>query len=135
MTYLSATRPRLPKALWIKVAGILVLATVLSGCAQTFYLGKKPQSNFSYPNSNVTPLQRVSGKASKTMFFYPPTVDVFIEREAVEDALRGASDSDILINYHVYSKLVFIPFIYVYTLTVTVEGMAASAELGLQRLN
>ena len=137
MTYLSAMHPRLLKALGIKAVGLLVLTLMLSGCTQSFYLGKKPQSNFAYPNSNVAPLQRVSGKASKTKIFYPPTVDAIIEREAIEDALRGASGADLLINYQVYAKLTLVPLLYIniYTLTVTVEGTAATADLGYQLLN
>jgi hypothetical protein len=123
----------------MKVKLLLIVAAFISAsCTQTFYIGKFPQSHFTYPNANVIPLTKVSGKSeTKVKIFLPPSVTSSIMDQAYSDALRKASGADLMINVDAYHKVTQIPlwFINLYISRYLVDGTAAKQEVGKQKLS
>ena len=114
----------------------IALAFLFTSCAQTYYIGRFPQSHFTYPNANVTPMIRVAGKSNmRVKLFMPPSVTSAIVTEAYYDALSKSSGSDLLINIDAYHKITMIPVINLYFSKYTVEGTSAKQEVGKQALN
>ncbi len=111
---------------------LLISLLLASGCTQHFFSGIQPQSHFDYPNSNVTPLGRVTGKSTRSAIFSLPDQDSGLEKEAVQSALAQKPGSDILINYKKYVDYTSILFIH--TITLRVEGTAAKMEIGTKAL-
>ncbi|HKI73580.1 MAG TPA: hypothetical protein VJ998_02995 [Pseudomonadales bacterium] len=112
--------------------GALVLLA-LAGCTQSFFTGTRPQSNFDYPNSNVTPLGHVSGSASTSAFFGTPFVTSDLEQRAIQNAISKKPGADLLINYETFQDRS--GFLFVHSLTYRVEGTAAKMEIGRQDLH
>lgn len=112
----------------------VVLSVLLAGCTVGSGVALKPQSHFSYPNSNVTPLGRVTGEAS-TSGLLPVTYDADLEEEAIQIALKEKG-GDILIDYVATTTITAFPLliITVYTTTVRVDGTAAKMTIGQQQL-
>lgn len=110
----------------------LVLVIGITGCSSTYFKGYDPQSHFEYPNSNVIPLGKVVGEASRTALFMPPNDDSGLQKEAILNALKQKPDADILINFMVFDKRT--DFLFIHTLTRRVEGTAAKMEIGTQKL-
>lgn len=112
----------------------VVLSVLLAGCTVGSGVALKPQSHFSYPNSNVTPLGRVTGEAS-TSGLLPVTYDADLEEEAIQTALKEKG-GDILIDYIATTTITAFPLliITVYTTTVRVDGTAAKMTIGRQQL-
>lgn len=120
----------------LALASVLLFATLLLGCSKTYYLGRETQSEFTYPNSNVQPLEeRVSGSVSKTSFFGEPRVTAEMQKQAASNALSQSAEGDLLINYSKYVKVTDIPFLPITTLKYIVEGPPATEEVGKQDLN
>ena len=120
----------------LALASVLLFATLLLGCSKTYYLGRETQSEFTYPNSNVQPLEeRVSGSVSKTSFFGEPSVTAEMQKQATSNALSQSAEVDLLINYSKYVKVTDIPFLPITTLKYIVEGPPATEEVGKQDLN
>lgn len=119
------------------LASALLLSTLLLGCSKTYYLGRETQSEFTYPNSNVQPLEeRVSGSASKTGFFSTPSVTAEMQKQAISEALSKSAEGDLLINYSKYLKKTTIPLplLQITTVEYIVEGPPATEEVGKQDL-
>lgn len=115
------------------VAVLLISATLLlNGCTKTYFTGFNPQSHFDFPNSNVTPLGKVAGEASRTAIFGVPDNDSDLKEEAILEALKQKADANILINYMTFEKRTDILFIS--TLTLRVEGTACKMLIGTQKL-
>ena len=112
----------------------VVAIVLLSGCTVGSGVALKPQSHFSYPNSNVTPLGRVTGEAS-TSGLVPVTYDADLEEEAIQIALKEKG-GDILIDYLATTTITMFPLLLlnIYTTTVRVDGTAAKMTIGQQRL-
>ena len=111
---------------------LLIFSFCLIGCGKTYFRGLNHQSNFDYPNSNVIPLKKVTGKASKTSLFSSPTVTSEFEKNAIENALSKAPEADILINYSTFHTKT--DFLFIHTLTRRVDGTAAKMEIGTQKI-
>jgi|SaaInl8_200m_RNA_FD_contig_51_1869320_length_1814_multi_6_in_0_out_0_3 hypothetical protein len=113
------------------VLGLIIAITVI-GCSKTYLRGFSPQSHFDYPNSNVIPLGKVVGEASRSAIFGMPDDDSSLQKEAIHNALNSKSEADILINYMVFDKRTDLLFIH--TLSRRVEGTAAKMRIGKQKL-
>jgi len=115
---------------------LLLLLTVvtLSSCTKTLYVGRLPQTHFSFPNANVTPLnQKVSGEATKVKLLMPPMVNSSMINQAYANALGKAQSADGLINVDVYQKQTSLLIIHI--MKYVVEGSAVKQEVGKQKLN
>jgi hypothetical protein len=121
-----------------KLFQLSVLTALMTSCTQTFYMGKLSQAHFTYPNSNVTPLTKVSGQSqTKFKILVPPSVSSKVMSEAYSDALSKSQGADVLINLDAYHKVTQIPlvFITVYFSKYMVEGTSAKQEIGRQKLD
>jgi hypothetical protein len=97
-------------------------------------MGRTPQTHFSFPNANVSPLTKVRGlSASKVKLFMPPMVNSKMINQAYADALRQSQGADGLINVDIYQKTTSI-YILHFTRYI-VEGTAVKQEIGRQKLN
>ena len=105
-------------------------ALLLYGCTQTYYMGRAPQVHFTYPNANVTPMNKVRGEYSTTKFLGTPLMTSVMMKGAYDDALRKASGADVLINVDLWMKIT--PFFIATSLKYIVEGTAAKQEVGEQ---
>ena len=111
---------------------------LMTSCTSTYYIGRVPQSHFTYPNSNVTPLTRVTGQSETTVkLFMPPSVTSKVTEQAYSDAIAKAAGADLIIDADAYHKVTMVPllFIYLYFSKYMVEGTAATQEIGKQKLS
>ena len=117
--------------------GVLWVALLLfvAGCTVASGVALKPQSHFSYPNSNVVPLGRVQGEASVTTILTPTIMDADLEDEAIQKAL-SQKGGEILIDYTLTTQIKFIPIpiFPIYITTYRVDGTAAKMTIGKQKL-
>lgn len=112
---------------------VFVLCMIsLSSCTKTLYYGRAPQTHFSFPNANVTPLNKVRGEASRVKLLFPVTVNAAMINEAYADALAKSQDSDGLINVDIYMKQT--PLLIINIGKYIVEGTAVKQEIGKQKL-
>jgi hypothetical protein len=107
----------------------LITTVIILGCGKPYFREFSPQSHFDYPNSNVIPLGKVVGEASRTAIFGRPDEDSSLQKEAIQNALSSKSEADILINFMVFDKRTDLFFI-IHTLTRRVEGTAAKVIIG-----
>lgn len=120
--------------MFMKKIILLSLCTMFfMGCSKTYYVGRVPSFHFTYPNANVTPLNKVRGEAKITMIFGTPFVTSALQQQALQNALSKSNGGDILINVDVYQKLTSL--IIINTLTLIVEGTAAKQEIGKQDIS
>lgn len=112
---------------------LLILIGSCVSCSKTYYVGRVPSYQFTYPNANVTPLNLVRGEAKKTKFLSSPYITSSLQQQALQDALSKSSDGDILINVDVYQKMTNL-FI-VNSLKLIVEGTAAKQVVGKQDID
>jgi len=122
-------------------------ALLSSGCANTSsYARSVTNSHFSYPNSNVKPLQPVSHaeKMNAGFFFMLPDFSFTSadEERMLQQALGQIPDANMLLDYTITFTHrsymipvppIFIPVGYKSTM-VEIEGVAAKAEVGTQEL-
>lgn len=123
---------RLRRSMGYLVLGLMLVVSV--GC--TMKMGMlQPNSHFAYPNSNVEPLGRVTGSASKTRVFSAAVVDKEMIDVAYADALKQKG-GDLLINYKASTNTTMIPlpFIPIFITEYTVDGTAAKMTVGRQEL-
>ena len=118
------------------MSGVVVLAMFIASVGCTIKLGMfLPNSNFAYPNSNVEPLGRVTGSASKTTVFSAAIVDKEMLDTAYANALKQKG-GDLLINYKLTTEttMIPIPFIPIFITELKVDGTAAKMTVGKQEL-
>ena len=113
-----------------KIMVFFICTLSLSGCTQTYFQKFDPQSHYTYPNSNVTPLNLVKGQASKTTFFTPPMVTASLQHDAIYNALKQANGADLLVNTFHFQDMTSLLILPIYTITYRVEGTAAKMEVG-----
>jgi hypothetical protein len=112
---------------------LLLTVVTLSSCTKTMYVGRLPQTNFSFPNANVTPLNKVTGEASKVKLLMPPMINSAMVNEAYGNAMSKAQGSDGLINVDIYQKQTNLLIVQI--MKYMVEGTAVKQEIGKQKLN
>ncbi len=114
---------------------ILATAVLFSGC--TFKMAvRRTSTKFVYPNSNVTPLGRVSAKSpSSVSIFVPKFFDAKQIDETVEKAL-AQKGGDIMVNPKLVVKTTMIPlFLPIMISSLEVYGEAAKMVVGKQELH
>jgi hypothetical protein len=123
----------------LSLGALLLTGAFVAGCTGPSIWEPMPQSNFAYPNSNVTQLDHVKASVSRTYLLPFQNVnfmDATQKQEAYNAALQR-SGGDLIIdgNYTVRSKIV--PLFIVTSITVegTVEGTAAKMVVGSRNLN
>jgi hypothetical protein len=109
------------------LAMVGLLAT--SACSGPSLYSPLPQSNFAYPNSDVTPMSHVVGSAKRSYFMpfqTPEFSDATMRREAYADAL-SKSGGDLIIDGDYTVKTTMIPILIgeLFTVEARVEGTAA----------
>ncbi len=112
---------------------VVAISLVSFGCS-TKIGGTGTQSHFSYPNSNVKPLGKVSASLSKTSWLVFPTITEADVKSLMDKALAQKSGADLLINYSIDTKVTSIPFLMLTYMDVTIEGTAVSMDVGKQNL-
>ncbi|HKI73581.1 MAG TPA: hypothetical protein VJ998_03000 [Pseudomonadales bacterium] len=111
---------------------IVGMFLILGGCTTTVG-GYAPQSNFTYPNSNVVPLGQVEAHKSFTGFFVPHFITAKDVEGVMQQALSQKPDAALLVNYKTDTSLTTLgPF---YRTTLSVRGTAVSMEVGQQDLH
>ena len=108
---------------------IFIAAVSTSSCTIEYPLGQTHQSNFTYPESQVTPLQNVYGEATETAFGSSIQFTGQMKQEAIDNALAQVPASNVLLNYYETVKITMLPILPVNTTTYSVQGMAAEAEV------
>ena len=116
----------------LTIVSMACVALLMSSCAQTFYMGRAPQTHFTYPNANVVPMNKVRGEYSKTKFLGTPVITSEVMKGAYDDALRKASGADVLINVDLWMKIT--PFGIATNMKYIVEGTAAKQTVGEQNI-
>lgn len=110
----------------------LFMMFVATGCSKTYVTGFHTESNFAYPNSNVTPLGYAAGASSPACsLFGQKFVTADMQDEAVKNALQ-AKQGDILVNYIAFTKLS--SYLIINCTEYMVEGTAAKMVIGTQNL-
>lgn len=117
-----------------RLAAIVVLLATLAGCSIKVS-ALQPNTHFAYPNSNITPLGRVSAETSRTWIFIAKAVDQEMMDEVIGKALKEKG-ADLLINAKVSTTVTMYPLIFfnIFTTTLKVDGTAAKQVLGQQQL-
>jgi hypothetical protein len=111
----------------------IALTGLLCACAGPSAIYDKPQSHFSYPNSNVTPLGHVRAEVSKTNILFPDLGNPNLEQEAVRRALTEKGGDLLIDGRYFWTSTYFYPLIVpIYTTTLVVEGEAARMGIGRQ---
>lgn len=124
-----------------------LVAVLSSGCAQMqSYARSGTNTHFSYPNSNVKPLEPVSfkKKMSGGLFLFTPTFAFTSadEEQILQAAIGQVQDANMLLDYtltHTHKSysipLIPLPILLGYqTSWAEIEGVAAKAEVGEQEL-
>lgn len=106
----------------------LVAVLLLGACTTEYPFGLAAQSNFTYPDSTVTPIRNVSGAASETVFGGVIFVTGRMEEDAIDSALAGTPDANVLLNYHQDIKITRMVILPITTAEYSVQGVAAKAE-------
>jgi hypothetical protein len=121
---------------WARGFGVVWLAVVAmgaAGCTVGAGVVLRPQSHFSYPNSNVLPLGRVQGEGSLTNFGSATIFDADLEQDIVQRAI-AQKGGDLMIDYVLTIQVTTIPLIPIYTTTYRIDGTAAKMTIGKQDL-
>jgi len=124
----------------LKIGGVFLAVALIQGCSFSNSLGYIPESNFSFPNSNVVPMSNVKGSVSSVgIGFVPPGVSGSMINEAISKAKSQVAGADTVLNVQGTSTVTQIPLILIpvsiYKTSVSVEGIAAKMTVGKQKLN
>ena len=113
----------------------LVMGLFAAGCV-TKAGDRLISTNFSYPNSNVTPLREVEASTpSKFSVFFPRTMSRNNVVELKDAALAQAEGADILINVRTDTTVTMFPYpVPLFWTKSTIKGTAARMEVGEQQL-
>lgn len=113
-------------------AALSLAVVVLAGCSTSGGL-HSGNTNFAFPNSNITPIKNVS-YSEKRMVYGAPKITAKDMQEYLAKALEEAGpDADVLINYTLDTNTtVFFPFVQL--VSVNLRGTAAKMEVGRQYL-
>lgn len=112
-----------------RIALLAVVGLMASGCATTYYVGSDPETYFTYPNSNVIPLEETQGEASNGSM----VMTAEGQKRAIENALSKVPGADTLINAQWFVKQSTVLFFT--SSTSIVRGTAAEVEVGEQELS
>ena len=113
---------------------MLILILAMSAGCSTTSVNFRTESNFAYPNSNVTPLGTVRGGSSITCAFgMPAGVTAAMKEEAVKNALQQ-KQGDLLVNYLEFSTITNLVVVPLFCSSYSVEGVAAKMQIGTQKL-
>ena len=102
-----------------------------SGCT-TKYGQFVPNSQFVYPNSNVTSLGPTKASKSKTTFFIAPRWKVEDTKGTYQNACAQVPGANALVDYKEDTS--FTSILFFNTITYTLEGTAVKMEVGKQQL-
>lgn len=91
-----------------------------------------PSTNFTYPNSNVTPLGRVHITTKEGAFLSPPPLTKEKILKLLNDALGQRPGADMIVNYAIDTTYTMYPFYIIQTLNL--EGTAVKMDVGKQEL-
>src|SRR3954447_13578452 len=117
----------------------LLVSLSLAACTGASVYAPMAQSNFAYPNANLSPLTHVKASVTRTYFspFQIPDIpSAAMQREAYFKALQG-SGGDLIIDgdFTVQTKLIPLLFVTIITAEGTVEGTAAKIDqVGIRKL-
>jgi hypothetical protein len=100
----------------------------LAACTTEYPYGTSAQSNFTYPDSTVTPIRNVTGSAKETVFGGTVFVTGKMKQDAIDSALAGTPNANVLLNYREDVKITTIMILPIFTVEYSVEGVAAEAE-------
>ena len=108
------------------VSSFLLACSVTSGSFT-------PATNFTYPNSVVTPLGHVHVTAKEGTFLITPTLTKDKILKLLNDALGQRQGADMIVNYSVNTTYTIYPFFYT-TQELNLDGTAVKMEVGNKEL-
>jgi hypothetical protein len=117
----------------------LLLSLALTACTGASAYAPMAQSNFAYPNSNISPITHVKASVTRTYvspFQIPDIPSAAMQREAYFKALQG-SGGDLIIDGDFTVRTTLIPLLFVTIINAegTVEGTAAKIDqVGMRKL-
>jgi len=115
----------------VKRAALVFYLFAMAGCSVKG--GQfRDETNFSFPNSNVTPLGSVKSTMSRWSFLTTPIgeADALL---LLKDAIGQKAGADLVINYTLDTKVTVFP-LFIYKTDMVLEGTAAKMEVGEQDL-
>jgi len=104
-----------------------------AGCSSVKYGGIRPNSQFVYPNSNVTPLGPTQVTKSRTWFFLRPSLSFEQVRGTYNQALAQVPGANLLIDYK--EDTTVSSYFFFNTVSYTLDGTAAKMEVGKKELS
>lgn len=116
-----------------KIAAALLLAGAISGCSTSggMHAGN---TNYAFPNSNITPIKTVSYSEEKMVIGVPKITAADMQRYKDKALEQAGPDADILIDYTLDTNTtILLPFVQ--QLKITLRGTAAKMEVGRQYLD
>ena len=117
-----------------RLGRLVPLVLLAAGCTAGSAAMRAPESDFVYPNSNVTPLgsSPVRGESSTISFLLPCGPDW----DAATDDAKSRAGADLLIDVDYYQTITLWPILLpIYSCSVEAVGIPAEAEVGLQDLS
>ena len=118
-------------------SGLAVLAAVavLSGCSIKMAV-RRTNTNFVYPNSNVSPLGHVKASSPQSVSIFVPK---FFDAKEIDETTQKAlaqKVGDILVNEKLVVKTILIPIgLPIMISSLEIEGEAAKMVVGKKELH
>lgn len=104
-------------------------ALLVSACTTEYPLGIAPQSNFTYPRSLVTPISNVTASTTEASFGGIVIPTGKMKQATIDAALGQVSNANVLLNYHETITITNLAVLPIFTLTYSIDGIAAEAEV------
>ena len=118
----------------LRAATILLIGAVLVSVGCTARVGHFcPNTQFSFPNSNLTTLGPVKAEVAKTTWLIGPELKLDDIKGCYNAALSQASGANILVNYS--EDTYYTGILGFYTVRYVVQGEAAKMTIGNQELH
>ena len=115
-----------------QLLGLVVAGCFLGGCISTNG-AFQPNTQFVYPNSNVTILGPVSASKTKSgPLMFVPVFSAEEVRQTYDEALQGRSGANVIVNFD--EDTIVSNYVFFNTITYSVSGQGAMMEVGQQDL-
>ena len=107
------------------------VSALLLGCSMTSG-SFSPSTNFTYPNSDVTPLGHVHVTAKEGAFLVAPVLTKEKIVKLLDDALGQKPGADMIVNYSIDTTYTIYPFYT--TQEISLDGTAVKMQVGQKEL-
>ena len=110
---------------------VACVSTLLLGCSMTSG-SYSPATNFTYPNSVVTPLGHVHVTTKEGTFLVAPVLTKEKILKLLDDALGQKPGANMIVNYSIDTKYTMYPFYT--TQELNLDGTAVKMQVGQKEL-